>query len=61
MTNSPNLSRKKTTGQVMAAVGFLMILLNALDYLFGLDGNLIPLLIIGLVLVVNGMSFSANR
>ena len=35
MTNSPNPSRKKTAGRVLATAGFLMILANALDYLFG--------------------------
>ena len=61
MTNSTNLGRKRLAGRLMAAVGFLMILANALDYLFDWDGNFIPLLIIGLVLVVTGLSLSTRR
>jgi hypothetical protein len=61
MTNSTNLGRKKLAGRLMTTVGFLMILANALDYLLGWDGKLIPLLIIGLVLVVTGLSLSTRR
>ena len=42
----------------MAGVGFLMILINALDYLLGWDQELMPLMIIGLVLVITGMNLS---
>ena len=61
MTDSTNLHRKKTAGRLMAAVGFLMVLANALDYLLGWDVNLVPLMIIGLVLVVTGINLSDNR
>ncbi len=45
----------------MAGVGFLMILVNALDYLLGWDGEFVPLMIIGLVFVVSGMNLARNR
>ena len=61
MTNSTDLGRKRLAGRLMAAVGLLVILANALDYLFGWDGKFIPLLIIGLVLVVTGLSLSTRR
>lgn len=61
MTNSTNSGRKRLAGRLMATVGFLMVLANAFDYLLGWDGNLIPLLIIGLVLVATGLSLSTRR
>lgn len=61
MTNSTKSGRKWLAGRLMATLGFLMILANALDYLLGWGGKLIPLLIIGLVLVVTGLSLSTRR
>lgn len=61
MINSTNLGRKRLAGQLMVALGFVMILANALDYLLGWGADLIPLLIIGLVLVVSGLSLSTRR
>ena len=61
MTKVPNPNRKMTAGKIISAVGFLMILANALDYLLGWDKNLVPLLIIGLVLIAVGLSLSTNR
>ena len=61
MTNSTNLGRRRLAGRLMATAGFLMIFANALDYLLGWDGELVPLLIIGLVLVVTGLSLSTRR
>lgn len=46
---------QKVRGQVMAGVGFLMIIFNALDYILGWEGNSTPLFIIGLVLVAVGL------
>lgn len=61
MKDSPNLNRKKTAGRLVAAAGFLMILANALDYLWGWDVNLVPLMIIGLGLVATGITLAKNR
>ena len=61
MTNSTNLRRKRLAGRLMATAGFLMILANALDYLLDWGGELVPLLIIGLVLIVTGLSLSTRR
>jgi len=61
MTRSTNLGRKRVAGRLIATVGFLMILVNAFDYVLGLDGNLTPLLVIGLVLVVTGLSLSTRQ
>ena len=56
MTNNPKQNRKKNAGYVMAGIGLLMILANALNYVLGWDGEFMPLMIIGLVLVVTGMN-----
>jgi hypothetical protein len=56
MTNSTKQISKKTAGYVMAGIGLLMILANALDYVLGWGGEFMPLMIIGLVLVVTGMN-----
>ena len=61
MTNSLKQNGKKTAGYVMVGVGFLMILVNALDYLLGWDGQFLPLMIIGLGLAVTGMNLSRKR
>ena len=61
MTNSTIRGRKRLAGLLITTVGFLMVLANALDYLLGWDGNLIPLLIIGLVLVATGLGMSTRR
>jgi hypothetical protein len=61
MTEVSSPNRKKTAGSIVSAVGFLMILANALDYLLGWNANLIPLLIIGLVLVAVGLLLSRDR
>jgi len=53
-------SGRKTAGYVIAGIGFLMILANALEYLLGWDTEFTPLMTIGLVLVVSGMSLSAR-
>jgi len=58
MNKSRAQSSKKIRGYVMAGVGLLMILANALDYLLGWDTDLMPLMIIGLVMVVTGMNLS---
>ena len=61
MTKVSGRSSKKTAGNIVSVVGFLMILANALDYVLGWDANLVPLLIIGLVLVAVGLGLSTNR
>ena len=60
MSDSANQSRKKTAGYLIAGTGFLMILANALDYLFDWGATLMPLFIIGIALVVTGMGLSAR-
>lgn len=61
MTEVSRPNRKKTAGDIVSGMGFLMILANALDYLLGWDANLIPLLIVGFVLVAVGLGLSRNR
>ena len=61
MANSTNSERERLAGRRIATVGFLLVLANAFDYLLGWEGNLIPLLIIGLVLVATGLSLSSRR
>ena len=55
------LGGKKAAGYMMAVVGLLMILVNALDYLLDWNGEYVALLIIGLVLVVTGMNLSRKK
>jgi len=45
----------KTIGQIMIGAGFIMILINAADYIFKWKGDYISLLIIGLALGFTGM------
>ncbi|MFC1647947.1 hypothetical protein ACFL1B_00660 [Nanoarchaeota archaeon] len=40
----------------MAVAGFVLLLVNAANYLFHWEGNFTPIGIIGLVLVVTGMN-----
>jgi len=56
MTNNTKQSSKKTSGYVMAGIGLLLIMANAFNYVLGWDGEFVPLMIIGLVLVVTGMN-----
>ena len=58
MINSPVYKSRKTAGYVMAALGLLMILANALNYVLSWDGESTPLMIIGLVMVVTGMNLA---
>ena len=58
MANIPEQFSKNIAAYLMAGIGLLMILANALNYVLGWDGNLMPLMIIGLVLVVTGMNLS---
>ena len=57
MTITPKQNSKKNAGHIMAGIGLLMILANALNYVLDWDGEFMPLMIIGLVLVVTGMNF----
>jgi len=52
---------KKLAGYVMAGVGFLMVLVNALAYVLGWNGEHTPLLIIGLVLGATGLNLTRKR
>jgi len=58
MINGPSQNSQKTAGYVMAGIGLLMILANALNYVFSWDSQMTPLMIIGLTLVVTGMNLS---
>lgn len=49
---------RRVAGYLMAVVGFLMLLSNALGYLFGWNQEGTPFLIFGLVLVVTGMNLA---
>lgn len=42
-------------GYIMAIIGFLLILYNALNYIFGWNAGSTPLSVIGIVFVVVGM------
>jgi len=61
MTDKTKQNSKKIAGYVMASIGLLMILANALNYVLGWGGELVPLMIIGLVLVVTGMNLSRKH
>jgi hypothetical protein len=55
MNNSYN---KKIRGYIMAGIGFVMILVNALDYIFGWNYISSAIGIIGLIFVAIGMKLS---
>jgi hypothetical protein len=48
------MDEQQISGYIMAAVGFVMILMNALSYLFGWDQKSPAFTILGLVLIVTG-------
>lgn len=51
----------KTAGRVIAGLGLVMILANALGYLLAWPADLMPLLIIGLILVAVGVNLASSR
>jgi hypothetical protein len=53
-----NLKNKKIQGFAMAVIGFIMILMNALDYVFGWDYFSSSIGAIGLVFVAVGMGLA---
>ena len=59
--NEQSQKRSKTSGYLMAGIGLLMILANAINYLLDWGRQMTPLMIIGLVLVVTGMNMSRAR
>jgi len=46
---------KKVQGLIMAIVGFIMILINAVGYIFNLEVKSSALTILGIIFVVIGM------
>lgn len=50
-----NNKKSLISGYVMAIIGFLLILYNALNYIFGWNAGSTPLFVIGIVFVVVGM------
>ena len=48
------MDERQVSGYIMAAIGFVMILMNALSYLFGRDLKSPAFTILGLVLIVIG-------
>jgi hypothetical protein len=48
------MDEQQISGYIMAAVGFVMILMNALSYLLGWDLKSPAFTILGLVLIVTG-------
>jgi hypothetical protein len=61
MESEQSQQGRKTSGYLMAGVGFLMILANAVNYLLDWGRQMTPLMIIGLVLVVTGMNLAKRR
>ena len=50
-----NNKKSFISGYVMAIIGFLLILYNALNYIFGWNAGSTPLSVIGIVFVAVGM------
>lgn len=56
------MNKKQIQGYIMAGVGFVMILINALSYIFNLGMKSSPLLIMSLVFVAIGAkTIRANK
>ena len=49
------MKKQKISGYIMAVIGFLMLVVNAIGYLFNLDIKHPALTVMGLVFVVIGM------
>jgi len=48
------MNKQKISGYIMATVGFVMLLINAVSYIFGLDFRHPALTVMGLVFVTVG-------
>jgi sulfite exporter TauE/SafE len=55
------MNNSKIFGYIMAIVGFIMILVNAVAYLFDLDIKNTAFTVMGLVFVVIGMGMVKNH
>jgi hypothetical protein len=51
-----NFNKTKVPGYIMAIIGFLLILFNALNYIFGWNEGSAPLSIVGIVFLGAGMA-----
>lgn len=55
------MDRNQVSGYVMASLGFLLIFVNALSYLFGLDAGSPAMVVIGIVFLVLGMDLAKKK
>jgi len=55
------IKKEKIRGMTMATIGFLMLLLNALAYIFGWELKSSALTIMGLVFVVIGLGIARRN
>jgi len=53
--------KKNISGYIMAVIGFLMLLTNAIGYVFNLDVKHPALTVMGLVFVVIGMKLFKKK
>ncbi|MFZ5390784.1 MAG: hypothetical protein ACOZAJ_00725 [Patescibacteria group bacterium] len=53
--------KQKISGYIMAVIGFIMLVTNAIAYLFHLGFKSPPLTVIGIVFVVIGMGTVCNH
>lgn len=49
------MKNKKISGYIMAIIGFIMLLINAIGYIFNLDIKHPALTVMGIVFVIVGM------
>lgn len=61
MEKESNTKDNRTRGKVMVWAGFIMIVLNALDYILAWETNLTPLGILGLVFVGVGLRMARGK
>lgn len=59
--NTKKINNKRISGYVMAILGFLMILYNAINYIFDLDMKNPAFIVMGIVFVVIGMGIVKNN
>jgi hypothetical protein len=52
---------KRISGYLMAVTGFILLIINAIGYIFGLDFKSSALTILGLVFVVIGMGIERKK
>jgi hypothetical protein len=59
--NQKQAKNKRFSGYFMTIIGFILILINAVNYIFGWEFKSTPLVILGLIFVVIGLKIAKEN